>query len=76
MSNPKVNVVGLVFQNKIGERYYSKYYSRHCQPHLNRLYDLTTKEGQKKFERGLLDKLNIMNVISKLKPEDSIISLI
>lgn len=43
MSNPKVNVVGLVFQNKIGERYYSKYYSRHCQPHLNRSYDLTTK---------------------------------
>jgi hypothetical protein len=69
MNNPKVNVVGIVFQNNQGERYYSKYYSQHSQ--LNRAFDLSGKEGQKKFERGLLDKVARMNIISKLKPEES-----
>jgi hypothetical protein len=68
MNNPKVNVVGVIFQNKQGERYYSKYYSQHSPANLNRTYDLSNREHQKKFERGLLDKVSRMNVISKLKP--------
>lgn len=66
MSSPKVKVVGVVFQNNQGERYYSKYYAQSTGN-----FDLTSKESQKKLERGLLDKVARMNVASKLKPEDS-----
>ncbi len=66
MSSPKVKVVAVVFQNNQGERYYSKYYAA-SKGNL----DLTSKEAQKKLERGLLDKVARMNVVSKLKPEDS-----
>ncbi len=67
INNQKVNVVGLVFQNKQGENYYSKYYTLHSSL-INKTFDLTNKDGQKKFERGLLDKVSRMNIISKLKP--------
>lgn len=66
MNSPKVRVVGVVFQNNQGERYYSKYYAP-----TSGNFDLTSKEGQKKLERGLLDKVARMNVVSKLKPEES-----
>jgi hypothetical protein len=71
MSSPKVKVVGLIFQNNQGERYYSKYYAQ-----AKGNFDLTSKESQKKLERGLLDKVARMNVVSKLKPEDSTYHLI
>lgn len=74
INNQKVNVVGLVFQNKQGENYYSKYYTLHSILS-NKTFDLTSKEGQKKFERGLLDKVGRMNIISKLKPEESTLTL-
>lgn len=61
-----MKVVAVVFQNNQGERYYSKYYAP-----AKGNFDLTTKDGQKKLERGLLDKVARMNVVSKLKPEDS-----
>lgn len=70
MSSPKVKVVAVVFQNNQGERYYSKYYAP-----AKGNFDLTTKDGQKKLERGLLDKVARMNVVSKLKPEDSTLHL-
>ena len=70
MSSPKVKVVAVVFQNNQGERYYSKYYSP-----AKGNFDLTTKDGQKKLERGRLDKVARMNVVSKVKPEDSTLHL-
>ena len=64
-----MNVVGIIFQNNFGERYYSKYFNRHCQPLSREPFDLEGFEGQRKFEKALLDKVARMNVVNKLKPE-------
>jgi len=34
MSNPKINVIGIVYQNNHGERYFSKYFIKHCTTNL------------------------------------------
>jgi hypothetical protein len=69
MLSPKVNVVGVIYQNSFGERYYSKYFTKHCPSVLREPFNLETFEGQRRFEKALLDKVARMNVVSKLKPE-------
>lgn len=49
MSSPKINVVGVIFQNKQAERYYAKYYSHHSNLNTKGKFNLTTLDGQKKF---------------------------
>lgn len=48
INNPKVSVVGVVFQNNQGERYHAKYYPQHSNLG-NKSADLASREGQKKF---------------------------
>ena len=68
MSTPKVSIIGVIYQNKFGERYFSRYFTKHC-PHINREpYNLEAFDGQRKFEKALLEKVNRMNVVNKLSP--------
>lgn len=72
MSNPKINVVGIIFQNNFGERYYSKYFTKHSTTSTTRgTYNLSVFDDQRKFEKGLLEKVRRMNVVSKLKADQS-----
>ena len=68
MSSPKIKVIGIVYQNNFGERYYSKYWTKNCPIAKKEPFNLETFEGQKKFEKALLQKVGRMNVLSKLKP--------
>jgi hypothetical protein len=49
MNNQKVNVVGVLFQNNFGERYYSKYFTKHSKSVIRADYNLEKIEDQKKF---------------------------
>lgn len=49
MSSPKINVIGLIFQNKQAERYYAKYYSHHSNLSMKGKYNLSIMDGQRKF---------------------------
>ena len=68
MNSPKINVVGIIYQNNHGERYFSRYFTKHCPVASQDPFNLDTFDGQRKFEKGLLEKVGRMNVISKLKP--------
>lgn len=71
MSTPKINVIGVIYQNNFGERYFSRYFTKHC-PHIREEpFNLKTFNGQRKFEKALLEKVSRMNVITKLTPEQS-----
>lgn len=49
MSSPKINVVGIVYQNSFGERYFSRYFTKHCPLIHREPYNLDSFDGQRKF---------------------------
>ncbi len=69
MSSPKINVVGVIYQNNFGERYFSRYFTKHCPLSSKDPFNLEIFDSQRIFEKALLDKVSRMNVVSKLKPE-------
>jgi hypothetical protein len=68
-------VVGVVYQNNFGERYFSRYFTKSCPNASKDPFNLVTFDGQRKFEKALLDKVGRMNVVSKLKPEQCTLCL-
>ena len=49
MNSPKIRVIGVVYQNKFGEKYYSKYFTKHNPNISKEQFNLDNFEGQKKF---------------------------
>lgn len=75
LSSPKVKVIGVIFQNNFGARYYAKYWVKHSSIVFGKAeYDLTGEAGQHKLEKAILAKVRKMNIIANIKPEQSISS--
>ena len=49
MSSLKISVVGVVFQNNFGERYFSRYFTRNCPAANREPFNLSCFDGQRKF---------------------------
>lgn len=64
--NPSIKITGILFQNNHGSKYYANYFlhSRDSKTDI----DLSTETGQTKFEQGLLNKVQRMNIIATLRP--------
>jgi hypothetical protein len=53
--NAKIKVIGIIFQNNFGARYYSKFFTKHSGIQFKKApYNLETIDGQKAFEKGIL----------------------
>lgn len=67
--NPRIKITGVVFQNKHGSKYYSHYYTTKKDAKLDN--DLSVDKNQRKLEQGMRHKIERMNIMSSIKPEQS-----
>lgn len=61
-----------MFQNKHGSKYYSRYYTDKQNKTTNSSFSLAREENQKKLEQDMRNKIQRMNVMAVIKPEQSI----
>lgn len=61
-----------MFQNKHGSKYYSRYYTDKQNKTTNSSSSLAREENQKKLEQDMRNKIQRMNVMAVIKPEQSI----
>lgn len=65
--NPSIKITGILFQNNHGSKYYANYYLSSKDPKAD--IDLSIEASQNKFEQGLLNKVQRMNIIATMRPE-------